>query len=254
MEGHFFKEDVMKTLSFALMLLSLISLSGCNTEDAAQDTVKDNIGIVEATPETDAKDNEQDINEKVTTVSPLALEEFLQPFDDYSWEMTEKPEYVMLHFTSAVVLSKEEPYDIKTVRGIFEENSLSIHYIIDREGVIHCWLPETRAAWHAGKGTFNNDERLTNAMNKYSIGIEMLAIGSKKDMAQYLTDEEYDNLSPDLIGYTDAQYESLGKLVRDICTRNGIPFDETHVIGHDMYNPAKTDPGELFDWSRLFPQ
>ena len=63
---------------------------------------------------------------------------------------------------------------------------------------------------------------------------------------------EYNALDKSHIGFTDAQYASLGSLVRDICERNAIPFDNEHIIGHDMYNPAKSDPGELFDWNKLF--
>lgn len=184
--------------------------------------------------------------------SPLAKEQFLMPIEDYSWEREFAPEYVMLHFTSAVVISRDDPYNMETVRGIFEDSGISIHYIIDRDGSIYCYMPETRAAWHAGKGTFADDERLTNAMNKYSIGIEMVAIGSENDMSQYLTKDEYAALDPSLIGFTEAQYESLVPLVKDICERNAIPFDREHVIGHEEYKPQKCDPGELFDWGRLF--
>lgn len=254
MEGLVLKEDSMKTLSLLMMIMALMAFPACNMGESVQEAVPGQTEIAENNDTTDTAVPDAETTEKVVTVSPYAVEEYLLPFEDYSWEMTEKPEYVMLHFTSAVVLSKDDPYNLKTVREIFEDNSLSIHYIIDREGKVHCWLPETRAAWHAGKGTFGSDTRLTNAMNKYSIGIEMLAIGSKKDMAQYLTSEEYDALPRELIGYTDAQYESLVKLVRDICNRNGIPFDSDHIIGHDMYNPAKNDPGELFDRERLFVQ
>jgi len=247
----------MRIIELLLLSASLFAFSACTGEtenNVGSNTDESIISPDIASDYSDGEVTEAEQEEAPVTVSTYATEEFLLPLDDHSWELTEKPEYVVLHFTSAVVLSKEDPYNIGTVRSIFEENSLSIHYIIDREGKIHCWLPETRAAWHAGKGTFANDEKLTNAMNKYSIGIEMLAMGSETDMAQYLTSEEYDALPKELIGYTDAQYESLEKLVRDICTRNDIPYDSSHVIGHDMYNPAKTDPGELFDWSRLFPQ
>ena len=48
-----------------------------------------------------------------------------------------------------------------------------------------------------------------------------------------------------------AQYTALSALLDDICTRNSIPKNRSHVIGHDEYNPAKNDPGELFDWSRI---
>lgn len=185
------------------------------------------------------------------SVSPLASEHFLEPFDDYSWEREFDAEYVMIHFTSAVMLSRDDPYNIETVRKIFEDGGISIHYLIDRDGSIYCYMPETRAAWHAGKGTLADDERLTNKMNKYSVGIELLAIGSENDMAQYLSKEEYRLIDASLIGYTDAQYESLAKLVNDVCERNSIPFDRDHIIGHEEYNPQKSDPGELFDWERL---
>ena len=91
-------------------------------------------------------------------------------------------------------------------------------------------------------------------MNKYSIGIELLAIGSQKDMSTYLTAAEYAALNEDLIGFTDEQYSSLKELLNDICNRYGIAYDRQHIIGHDEYNPKKSDPGELFDWEKLFPR
>ncbi len=184
--------------------------------------------------------------------SPLAKVQYLEPLEDFSWEREFAPEYVMIHFTSAVVLSKSDPYNMKSVRKIFEDSGVSIHYIIDRDGEIYCYIPETRAAWHAGKGTFAADGRLTNAMNKYSIGIELVAIGSARDMAQYLSANEYAALDKSLIGYTDAQYESLSLLVKDVCKRNQIAFDREHIIGHSEYKEQKSDPGELFDWARIF--
>ena len=79
----------------------------------------------------------------------------------------------------------------------------------------------------------------------------MLAIGAQSDMAQYLTAQEYRALDPALLGFTDAQYSAAKALVWDICLRNDIPFDAAHVIGHEMYSPSKSDPGELFDWDRI---
>ena len=89
-------------------------------------------------------------------------------------------------------------------------------------------------------------------MNKYSVGIEIVAIGSEKDMAQYLTSDEYAELDKSLVGFTEAQYDTLRRLAYDICERNDIPFDRQHIIGHEEYNPEKSDPGELFDWGRIF--
>lgn len=184
---------------------------------------------------------------------PLKItEDYLLPLEDYSWEREFAPEMVVIHFTSNVVAERQNPHSIQAVKGIFEQTGVSINYIIDREGQIFCFIPESRAAWHAGKGNYGGTPKYTNALNKYSVGIEMLAIGSQEEMSQYLHKEEYDALDKSLIGYTEAQYDSLSKLVFDICTRNNISPDRQHIIGHDEYNPNKTDPGELFDWEKLF--
>jgi len=78
-------------------------------------------------------------------------------------------------------------------------------------------------------------------------------MGSAEDMSLYMTKKEYKALDPSLLGFTDAQYTALKALVEDICQRNEIPMDREHVIGHEEYNPKKNDPGDLFDWSRIFP-
>ena len=180
-------------------------------------------------------------------VSPLAVQDFLE-FENSSYPRENPVEFVMIHFTSAVMLDRENPYDYDLVRGIFVDYNLGIHYIIDRDGTIYCFLPETRSAWHAGKGSFG-DEKYTDNMNRHSIGIELMGVGSQEDMSIYLHPEEYDRLDASLIGFTDAQYTALGNLVQDICQRHEIEMDRQHIIGHQEYNPAKNDPGELFDWA-----
>ena len=132
------------------------------------------------------------------------------------------------------------------------QTEVSTNYIIDRDGSISCFIPEDRSAWHAGAGTYGGEERLTNKMNKYSIGIELLAIGSQKDMATYLSPDEYNSIPKEHIGFTDEQYSSLKSLLKDICQRHSIEYDRQHIIGHSEYNAKKSDPGELFDWSKLF--
>ena len=64
-----------------------------------------------------------------------------------------------------------DPYNTEEIRSIFAESSVSINYIIERDGTVRCFIPENRAAWHAGRGEWG-DAKYTNAMNKYSIGIE----------------------------------------------------------------------------------
>lgn len=227
----------------ALLLCSCMRGTDAPDADTGAASSQDS-AVSEATFQTEAE------AEKVT-VSPLAEEDFLLPLEDFSWEREYDAQFVMIHFTSAVMVSRDDPYSMDSVRQIFEAGGISINYIIDREGVIRCYIPEDRAAWHAGKGTYGGEEKYTDAMNRYSVGIELVGIGSASDMAQYLTAQEYASLDPSLIGFTEAQYESLAALVEDICERNSIPLDREHVIGHNEYNPAKADPGELFDWSRI---
>lgn len=228
------------------LLIAVLCVALCSCSCKKQENVSQSEHSVEVFQQSEY------VEEKAITVSPFAKEDFLVPLDKYSWDREYAPEYVMLHFTSAVVISKDDPYNMSLIRGIFEDNEVSINYIVDRDGSVLCYIPEDRAAWHAGKGTFGGDERFTDAMNKYSIGIEIVAMGSQKDMAQYMSAQEYNELCDSLKEFTDEQYLSLKALVKDICQRNDIPFDKEHVIGHDMYNPQKNDPGELFDYNRIF--
>lgn len=234
----------MKLQRIAAAILAAIALCACSpTEDEVPASAATDAPVV-TTAQTTAEP------EPTVTVSPLATEDYLLPLEDFSWEREFDPEFVMIHFTSAVMVDRDDPYNMDTIRQIFIDGGVSINYIIDRDGNIHCYIPEDRAAWHAGKGEFGGDEKYTDKMNKYSIGIELVAIGSDTDMAQYMNAKRYYTLkSP--VGFTNAQYESLAALVTDICERNEIPLDRDHVIGHSEYSPTKSDPGTLFDWGRI---
>jgi len=188
------------------------------------------------------------------TVYSSAVEDFLLPIEEFSWEREHTPEFVMIHFTSAVVEHRDDPFNMEYIRKIFMDYDISIHYILDREGIVHCYIPEDRVAWHAGKGEFGGDPKYTNQMNQYAIGIEIAAIGSQSDMDIYLTAEEYAAMDDALKGFSDAQYNALKLLVEDLCSRYNIPMDRDHVIGHQDYSLNKNDPGELFDWSRVLPE
>ena len=182
-----------------------------------------------------------------------AVESYLCPLDDYSWERTHTPEFVMIHFTSAVVEHREDPYNNTYLRSLFLDGGISVHYLIQRDGTVYCYMPENREAWHAGVGEWQEDPKYSNTMNHYAIGIELAAIGSAADMEGYLSAGAYETLDENLIGFTEAQYASLDGLITDLCSRYGIPKDEEHIIGHAAYSPEKNDPGELFDWNRILP-
>ena len=186
-------------------------------------------------------------------VYPGAVVDYLGSITDFSWEQEYFPEYVMIHFCSAVMLDRNDPYNYDLVRKTFTDAEVSIHYLIDRDGTVYCFIPENRHAWHAGVGEWLGKEEYHNNLNRYSIGIELMGIGSAEDMSLYMHAWEYNALDPSFIGYTDAQYEALADLVADICERNKIPMDRDHVIGHEEFSPHKNDPGQLFDWSRIMP-
>lgn len=242
----------MKNRFLPLLLLCLL-LCGCAKEAASVpgSLPTTTPSIAPAIPETTPTETTPVETDPSVLMYPNAIEDYLLPLEKFSWITPYEPEYVMLHFTSAVMLDPENPYEYAMNRQIFVDNEVSIHYLVDREGAVYCFIPEDRAAWHAGEGTFANDPKYTNKMNFHSIGIEIMGIGSYDDMAEYMDEEAYDALDPELIGFTDAQYETLRLLIADICQRYDIPMDRAHVIGHSDFAPDKTDPGELLDWERL---
>ena len=233
----------------ALLLLAAL-LCGCNQANLPETQPTETTAPTEPATEPPTEPPR-------VVVYPDAVEAYLGELGnghDFSWEQEYPPEYVMIHFCSAVVNHRDDPYNYDYVRQTFIDADVSIHYLIDREGTVYCFVPEDRSAWHAGKGQWLGNEKYTDKMNKYSIGIELMGIGSQQDMAGYLHDWEYKKLDDSLKGFTDAQYEALAALVKDICQRNHIPFDREHIIGHQEYSPKKKDPGELFDWSRILPE
>lgn len=234
-----------------LLLLAAVLLGGCAGTPA--ETQPDTTAPTQSTG-TEATEplTEPAESEPENTFLYAGAEEYLlEPVEDFSWEREYAPEYVMIHANSAVVNHRNDPYNLEHIRDIFKDYEVSSHYIIDRDGRIFCFVREDRVAWHAGRGEFAGDEKLTDNMNRYSISIELMGIGTREEMSIYLTEQEYAALDPGLPGFTDAQYEALSGLVSDLCRRYGIPTDRSHIIGHGEYSSSKWDPGALFDWDRL---
>jgi N-acetyl-anhydromuramyl-L-alanine amidase AmpD len=161
--------------------------------------------------------------------------------------------HVVIHFISNATNNPQEPDNIEEINSLFVEYGFSAHYMIGRKGEIYRLVPEDRIAFHAGPGYLPSFPFYDNILNGYSIGIELLAIGTREEMLPIMPSETFDAIDPSLIGYTDAQYESLNNLLDNIIERNpSILRSRNHIIGHDEYAPGrKTDPGSLFDWSRL---
>ncbi len=122
---------------------------------------------------------------------------------------------IILHHTATK--SARETYDV------LKKRRLSVHYIVDKDGKIYYLVDEKRIAYHAA------------GWNKRSIGIEIVNTGCENDK------------------YTEAQYESIKKLVNDISTRwPSIITDNEHIIGHfQATESGKWDPSPNFDWAKI---
>ncbi|WP_405098577.1 N-acetylmuramoyl-L-alanine amidase [Oceanobacillus sp. FSL H7-0719] len=196
-------------------------------------------------------EKEQAKNENVQAVD-IAVQDYLLPLENSKKRLT-PISHVMLHFTSNVAENPKDPYLMEDIYTIFEDYGVSAHYAIDREGVIYRLVAENRVAFHAGTGSLQDFPAYEDNLNDYSIGIELLAIGSKEEMNEFIDEATYDSLDPSLIGYTDAQYAAVERLLDMLHEQYPeIERNREYVVGHDEYAPdRKSDPGILFDWSRI---
>lgn len=75
--------------------------------------------------------------------------------------------------------------------------------------------------------------------NNYSIGIECLSIGAK---------------TRDSKVYTEQMYNSLNRLIENLCEKYMIPRSREFIVGHEDVNPIARfgwDPNFGFEWDRL---
>ena len=108
---------------------------------------------------------------------------------------------------------------------------VSAHYMVDEDGSILQLVAEDFRAWHAGVSFWRGNQDI----NARSIGIEMVNPG-----------HEF-GLKP----FTEKQMAALERLAVDILERHPVPG--RNVVGHSDVAPRrKEDPGELFDWFRLY--
>ena len=104
---------------------------------------------------------------------------------------------------------------------------VSAHVLIRRDGELTQYVPFGERAWHAGASQY----RGRSDCNDFSIGLELEGT--------------------DTIPYTDAQYVALAALAAALIGAYGSLSAE-HIVGHSDVAPGrKSDPGEVFDWSRL---
>ena len=107
---------------------------------------------------------------------------------------------------------------------------VSAHYVVEEDGTLWRLVPEARRAFHAGVSCWQGESDL----NWVSIGVEIVNPGHEWGYR----------------AFPEAQMAAVELLCRDLLGRYRIPPDR--VVGHsDIAPDRKSDPGELFDWSRL---
>jgi N-acetyl-anhydromuramoyl-L-alanine amidase len=102
---------------------------------------------------------------------------------------------------------------------------VSAHFLVRRNGELIQFVPVHRRAWHAGVSRWRGRQRC----NDFSVGVELEGMPRRE--------------------FADPQYAQLARLVRAL--RSALPLRE--IAAHSDIAPGrKSDPGDRFDWSRLF--
>lgn len=123
------------------------------------------------------------------------------------------------------------------VKGIFESDGVSAHYVVKPEGTVTEYVSPDKIAFHAGPSSFGE----ISGFNKCSIGIEFESPGYAKGGADWFHFEPF----------TDAQRAAGIALVSQLVERFGI--DRQNILGHSDIAPLrKTDPGATFFWKELY--
>ena len=129
--------------------------------------------------------------------------------------------FIIIHYTAIKDFNEslEHLCDLK--------KKVSSHFVISKHGDIYKLVNENKRAWHAGKSSHEGRENF----NDFSIGIEL---------------EGTSNSS-----YEKEQYDTLKDVIDSL--KSCYPMiEESGILGHcDISPDRKTDPGPLFDWTKL---
>jgi AmpD protein len=105
---------------------------------------------------------------------------------------------------------------------------VSAHLLIKRDGEITQYVGFNRRAWHAGVSCYQGRERC----NDFSIGIELEGC--------------------ETIAYTTEQYQQLAAVIQ-LLFKHYPKLNQQRITAHSQIAPQrKTDPGDSFDWLRLW--
>lgn len=160
-------------------------------------------------------------NNDVTSGQTLAMVEMPADFGIEKSDGKREVDTIVVHTAYSL---EGEQYDPKNLYNVFKRYNVSPHYMIDRGGTIYKLANENDLAHHAGKSKMADGRE---SVNRFSIGIEL--INNMIDLP------------------TNAQYDSLAKLIIDIKTRHIVKY----IVGHsDIAPDRKSDPWN-FDFVKL---
>ena len=146
----------------------------------------------------------------------------------FRWTRPCPPRWVVLHHTATISdgvsvnsltggsdgLLAQSYADISPHAWVkAEPNTIGVHYLVLRSGLVLQLVEEKYIARHAGTGQWLNRGPIYD-FNAETIGIEIVAKGND---------------------FTPGQVRSVGRLVADICRRNDIPL--RHILG-ETFTPG----------------
>ena len=222
---------IFRDISVRLSCAALCSAAvfGCSTIEVPVDEIppEEPFGTPILT-EADAPAPDAETN-AVTTVAATSAETNALVFVDRPSpnfnERTSKVNTILLHYTAGDFAGS-----LRHLTNPLAKEPVSSHYLVDRDGTIYRLVDESKRAWHAGAGSWQD---MTD-INSASIGIEIVNCGR--------------DTSGKRETYRWRQITSVIRLCQDIQSRHEIRW----VLGHsDTGLGRKDDPGEHFPWRRL---
>ncbi|MDG4550822.1 MAG: N-acetylmuramoyl-L-alanine amidase [Candidatus Contendobacter sp.] len=171
----------------------------------------------------------------VASVKEQVLDVRLRPMwikSPYNYGRTQKIDMIVVHKTGGDTIG--------SAINQFLSGGTSAHYLVDRDGQVVKMVLDSQAAGHA---SHENDQDQSHwgtqtGLAWRSIGIEN--VGTTKQ------------------GLTDAQYQSLTRLIQELMRYHGVP--RHRVVGHSdiltdgqghLSDQRIACPGYQFEWSRL---
>lgn len=132
----------------------------------------------------------------------------------------ESVDTLVLHYTEL---------DLEQSLKILRDGAVSVHYVVDEEGLVYRLLGEDDVAYHAGISQW----RGRVAVNERSVGIEVV------------------NRDGNRHPYPKQQIAALIDLCQGILARH-LGILASGIVGHSDISPKrKIDPGVLFPWKHL---